>query len=64
MIKGDTIKLFDHVMEIQMRKESLNLVRYDLMCTCCSYPRNLVMEVTEETLELMSVLNGFNEPES
>lgn len=61
MIKGDTIKLFDHVMEVQLRKESLDLVRYDLMCTCCTYPRNLIMEATEETLELMSVLNGFNE---
>jgi len=61
MIKGDTVTLFDHVMEVQLKKESLNLVRYDLKCTCCTYPRNLVMEVTEETLELMSVLNGFNE---
>jgi hypothetical protein len=61
MIKGDMIRLFDHVMKVQLRKESLDLVRYDLICTCCSYPRNLVMEVTEETLELMSVLNGFNE---
>ena len=55
MIKGETFKLFGHTMEVQLRKESLNLVRYDLMCTCCTYPRNLVMECTEKTLELMSL---------
>ena len=50
MIKGDIVKIAGHDMEIQVRKESLDLVRYDLMCTCCSYPRNLVMECTEKTL--------------
>jgi hypothetical protein len=53
MIKGDTFTLFDHVMEVQLRKESLNLVRYDAICTCCTYPRNLIMEGTEETLNKM-----------
>ena len=50
MIKGDIVKILGHTMEVQVRKESLDLVRYDLMCTCCSYPRNLVMECTEATL--------------
>ncbi len=58
MIKGDMFTLFGHEMEVQLRKESLDLVRYDLICKCCSYPRNLVMEVTEETLELMRVLKS------
>lgn len=53
MIKGDTFKLFGHDMEVAVRKESLDLVRYDLICRCCTYPRNLIMEVTEETLNLM-----------
>ena len=43
MIKGDMFTLFGHEMEVQLRKESLDLVRYDLICKCCSYPRNLVM---------------------
>lgn len=51
MIKGDTVELFNHVMEVQLRKESLDLVRYDLRCNCCSYPRDFVMEVTEETFK-------------
>jgi hypothetical protein len=50
MIKGDRVKLFGHEMEVQVRKESLDLVRYDLMCTCCTYPRNFMMECTEKTL--------------
>lgn len=53
MVKGETFKLFGHDMEVILKKESLDLVRYDLMCTCCSYPRNLIMEVTEETLDKM-----------
>lgn len=50
MIKGETIEMFGHTMEIVTRKESLDLVRYNLMCTCCNYPRNFAMEVTEGTL--------------
>jgi hypothetical protein len=69
MRKGETLELFGHEMEVVERKESLvnkdgkmvDLLRYDLICTCHSYPNNLVIEATEETLELMSVLNGFNE---
>lgn len=53
MIRGETFELFGHDMEVRVRKESLDLVRYDLMCRCCSYPRNLIMEVTEETLNKM-----------
>jgi hypothetical protein len=53
MIRGEKIELFGHDMEIVVRKESLNLVRYDLICTCCSYPRNLIVQATEETLERM-----------
>ena len=50
MIKGDIIKIAGHDMEVVTRKESLDLVRYDLMCTCCTYPRNFAMECTEATL--------------
>jgi hypothetical protein len=61
MIKGDRFELFGHTMEVQLRKETLtakdgvmvDLFRYDLMCTCCSYPKNLVIEVTEEDLKFM-----------
>lgn len=53
MIRGDKFKLFGHDMEVMIKKESLDLVRYDLMCTCCTYPRNLIIEVTEETLKVM-----------
>jgi hypothetical protein len=53
MIRGDKFKLFGHDMEVMIKKESLDLVRYDLMCTCCTYPRNLIIEVTEDTLHEM-----------
>jgi len=53
MIRGDRFKLFGHDMEVMIKKESLDFVRYDLMCTCCTYPRNLIIEVTEETLNEM-----------
>ncbi len=53
MIKGDRFELFGHNMEVQVRKESLDLVRYDVMCTCCTYPRNLIIECTEAQLEQM-----------
>ncbi len=53
MIRGDKFNLFGHDMEVMIKKESLDLVRYDLMCTCCTYPRNLIIEVTEETLKVM-----------
>ena len=56
MIKGDRIELFGHTMEVMVRKESLDLVRYDLMCTCCTYPRNLIMEITEKELEKIKVV--------
>lgn len=51
MIKGDTVELFGHTMEVVVRKESLDLVRYDMVCRCCGYPRNLVMEATEKMIE-------------
>ncbi len=51
MIKGERFELFGHTMEVQLKKESLDLVRYDLMCVCCTYPRNLIMEVTEKDLD-------------
>lgn len=51
MIKGDRFKLFGHTMEVQLRKESLDFVRYDLMCICCSYPRNFVIEAPEKLIE-------------
>ncbi len=50
MIKGESFELFGHNMEVMVKKESLDLVRYDLMCTCCTYPRNLIVEVTEKDL--------------
>ena len=53
MIKGDRFKLLGHTMEVMVRKESLDFVRYDLMCTCCSYPRNLVIQASEKDIELM-----------
>ena len=53
MIKGDRLELFGHTMEVLVRKESLDLVRYDLICTCCTYPRNLVVQATEETINTM-----------
>ena len=64
MVKGDRFELFGHDMEVQLRKESLtvkdgamvDLVRYDLMCTCCTYPKNLIIEATDETLEGMLLL--------
>lgn len=56
MIKGDRIELFGHNMEVMVRKESLDLVRYDLICTCCTYPRNLIMEITEKDLEKIKVV--------
>jgi len=69
MTKGDKFELFGHEMEVLVRKETLDvsdevpkdLFIYDLACTCHNYPKQLTMSVTQETLELMSVLNGFNE---
>jgi hypothetical protein len=51
MIKGDVIELFGHEMEVMVRKESLDLIRYDMVCRCHSYPRNLVIEATEKMIE-------------
>ena len=61
MMKGERFKLFGHEMEIVEKKESLDtsdgvakdLFRYDLICTCHSYPKNLRIEATEENLKEM-----------
>ena len=61
MIKGDRFTLFGHEMEVQLKKESLDLVRYDLMCNCCTYPRNLIMEVTEKDLDKIKEKSDYFE---
>lgn len=61
MIKGDRFELFGHNMEVQLRKETLDvndgvaedLFIYDLACLCHTYPKQLTMSVTQETLDRM-----------
>lgn len=64
MIKGDRFDLFGHNMEVQVKKETLDvndgvasdLFIYDLACLCHTYPKQLTMSVTQETLDRMMLL--------
>ena len=64
MIKGEKFELFGHDMEVIVRKETLDtesgfprdLFIYDLACTCHTYPKQLTMSVTQETLDKMMLL--------
>lgn len=64
MIKGERFELFGHEMEVILRKETLDtsdgipkdLFIYDLSCTCHTYPKQLTMSVTQDTLDRMMLL--------
>ena len=64
MTKGERFELFGHNMEVQVRKETLDvsdgvasdLVIYDIACLCHTYPKQLTMSVTEDTLNRMMEL--------
>ena len=67
MIKGERFQLFGHEMEVQVKKETLDvsdgvandLFIYDIACLCHTYPKQLTMSVTEDTLKKMMRLEDI-----